>query len=192
MARGRRLRQIRRRVERARGHAADGQALGRLLGWFFLGCLAGLVCGIFRARNIDGCTQWLEEARPSYGALLLQSLRFPVLLCMCAYARVGRRLSVLAMGLYGGWLCCVMTQMLWSQGFLGLLLAVQRLLFGRLLQLPLDFLLALRCRGLHRPMEIGWAAAAELAAVFALCALCAALDAVVTPVMLSFFLWLGK
>ena len=70
MARGRRLRQIRRRVERARGHAADGQALGRLLGWFFLGCLAGLVCGIFRARNIDGCTQWLEEARPSYGALL--------------------------------------------------------------------------------------------------------------------------
>ena len=99
MARGRRLRQIRRRVERARGHAADGQALGRLLGWFFLGCLAGLVCGIFRARNIDGCTQWLEEARPSYGALLLQSLRFPVLLCMCDYDRVGRPLSVLAMGL---------------------------------------------------------------------------------------------
>ena len=98
---------------------------------------------------------------------------------------------MLAMGLYGGWLCCVMTQMLWSQGFLGLLLAVQRLLFGRLLLLPLDFLLTLRCRGLHRPMEIGWAAAAELAAVFALCALCAALDAVVTPVMLSFFLWLG-
>ena len=55
MARGRRLRQIRWRVERARGHTADGQALGRLLGWFFLGCLAGLVCTLWVACRRTPC-----------------------------------------------------------------------------------------------------------------------------------------
>lgn len=173
------------------GCMADKRALRQLLGCFFLGCLAGLICGVLRAESSDGWTQWLEEARPPYGMLLLQFLRLPVFLCLCAYARVGRRLSALAIGLYGGWLSCLITGMLWSNGVLGLLLAVQLLLYGRLLPLPLCFCLALRCRVLHRPRAIGWAAAAELAAVLGLCALCAALDTVVTPVMQSLFLWLG-
>ena len=166
----------------------------RLFGVFALGCVLGSLAGLAWPAGLLRSRSWtlrlMGETVP-YGRLLLQTLRIPVFLCLCASAGRHRSLAWPALCLQGLILAYAASCLLQAQGAVGLLMAVAGLFCSGFLPLPLLFYLALRCCSLRRPLPMDGSVLRLLIGILLFCAICAALDHWISPFCFSFLLWIS-
>lgn len=173
---------------------AYDRCLPGLMGAFLLGTVLGTLLALVWPSGLWIPSEWqrmLAGERLPYGRVLLRTLRFPVLLCLCACARMGRRLVRPALCLRGALLSYAVGCLLLQEGIPGFFLAVQLLLFHGFLPLPLLFFLALRCCALREPLPVDGALLRRLLAVGAFCVLCAGADWMLAPAGVSLLRWIS-
>ena len=156
---------------------------------YFLGCTIGAVLSMMWSGGLSFCCiwdRWLEGEQLRFFRLILYTLRYPLFIECSRYSRFGRRLIVPALIAYGVSLSYTISCLILRNGAWGLLMALQMLL-SRFVLLPVLFALSIRCRarsGSERPNF--W----RLTVLILFCTLVAAADRILTPLILTFLLWM--
>jgi len=177
----------RRQIDRFR-HPDAGHLLLSMLGIFAVGCVFGTLAGLLWPDGLDRSSLWelrLSGGRVPFGVLLLRSLRVTVLLCICASSGRFRALVWPVICLLGLQMAYEVSCLLQMHGAAGVWMAVSGQFFVVMLQLPLQFYLALRSSVQRRPLPMDGALLRLVVGILLYCALCAALDVWISPLFFS-------
>lgn len=180
------------RMIRPKWHVKYDRLLRHMVVIFLAGGVLGTVtCGVQKLEPVLGSLWllWLRGERTTYWRIILHTIRLPCLLLFCRFARTGRRLTVLGLLFCGAAFSYTTARLILRYGYLGVFLAMQMLLY-RLLFLPVLFYFALECHAQMRPQRLTLGALRDLLWLIPCCVLSAAAEAVFSPLVLSFLLWL--